>query len=140
MCNLRTLAHAFRNFQTAQIPVSFSVRKVQKVEGKRWSSLFVVFSLLSILFVIFQFLFSIEPYPSTCLQKLPMGKDCVLFLSKQTISAALVTCGHPQRGRTAGTSLTLCFVENRPLSGLSSSHVVNMSSTLMLSSVLRNLS
>lgn len=43
MGNLRTLAHAFRNFQTAQIPVSFTVREVQKVEGKRWSSLFVVF-------------------------------------------------------------------------------------------------
>lgn len=111
MGNLRTLAHAFRNFQTAQIPVSFTVREVQKVEGKRWSSLFVVFfSLLSVLFVTSQFLFNIEPCPSTCLQKLLWGKDCVLLLPKQTIIAALVTCGHPQLGRwTAGTPPNLVF-------------------------------
>lgn len=111
MDNLRTLAHAFRNFQIAQIPVSFTVRKVQKVEGKRWSSLFVCFfSLLSVLFVTSQFLFNIEPCPSACLQKRLWGKDCVLLLPKQTIIAALVTCGHPQLGRwTARTLPNLVF-------------------------------
>lgn len=111
MGNLRTLAHAFRNFPTAQIPVSFTVRKVQKVEGKRWSSLFVV---------VFQFAFSSFCYVSVFIQyrtlpfymfaKAVMGKECVLLLPKQTIIAALVTCGHPQLGRwTAGTQPSLVF-------------------------------
>lgn len=110
MGNLRTLAHAFRKFQTAQIPVSFTVREVQKVEGEEMVKFVVVFSLLSVLFVTPQFLFNIEPCPSTCLQKLLWGKDCVLLLPKQTIIAALVTCGHAQLGRwTAGTPPNLVF-------------------------------
>lgn len=68
------------------------------------------FSLLSVLFVTSQFLFNIEPCPSACLQKRLWGKDCVLLLPKQTIIAALVTCGHPQLGRwTARTLPNLVF-------------------------------
>lgn len=100
---LRTLAHAFRNFQTGMIQVLFVYSK-ESPKGKGEEMVkFIVFFFK----VYFQFcfeqnkasqqvLFNVESCLPTCLQKLLQDKECVLLLPKQTITAAFISWGpHP---------------------------------------------
>lgn len=114
---LRTLAHAFRNFQTGMIQVLFVYSK-ERPKGKGEEKVkFVCFFK-----VYFQFCFeqdntsqqvlcNVESCPSTCLQKLLQDKECVLLLPKQTITAAFITWGlHPSQGDgRAGTQPNFVF-------------------------------